>query len=241
MNVETKQFDNLEGASNSAAQYITEQCKKDIQQHGQFSIVLAGGSTPRTLYSLLASTSFVDQIDWSRIHLFWGDERCVSLDDPSSNYAMAHDALLSKVKIPTDNIHPMEASTSSPSDAAKGYENKLRSFFNSPHAVPSFDLVILGMGNDGHTASLFPGNASLNENDRLVIATENINASPQVPRITMTLPLLNQAKNVLFLISGKQKGQILQTIMDHPQKAQIQYPAARIKPKNQLIWFYSKK
>ncbi len=239
MNVEAKQSDSLEAASNSAAKYIVKQSVHSIQKRGLFTLVLAGGSTPRTLYSLLASPTYTHQLDWTRTHFFWGDERCVSPDDPESNYAMSKGTILSKIQIPPDNIHRMEIDASSPDQAAKEYENKLRFFFNSPQKIPSFDLVLLGMGNDGHTASLFPGNPSLDEKDRLVVATEDKNASPAVPRITLTLPILNEAKDILFLISGEQKGNILKDIMDHPQEAKLKYPAARIRAKDQLMWYYS--
>src|SRR2546430_4372299 len=165
---------------------------------GRFTAALSGGSTPRTLYSLLAMPDYKESIPWSQVHLFWGDERCVPPDHQDSNYRMAREALLSKITIPTDNVHRM-AGEKEPQVAAVEYEEQLRKLFQPPPgALPHFDLILLGLGEDGHTVSLFPGSEALDEQERLVIAPyiEKL----QTHRITLSLPVINEAAVILFLV-----------------------------------------
>ncbi len=239
MNIEIVRSSSPAEASKAAADLIAQTSHESIKAHGLFTLALAGGNTPRTLYHLLASPPLAEKFDWSRTHFFWGDERCVSPDNPASNFAMSQNILLAKIQIPLGNIHRMPVETFSPAEAARKYETTLRSFADRPKETPRLDLILLGIGNDGHTASLFPANSSLAEKDRLVVATEDPNASPPVARITMTLPILNQAKTIIFLVFGPKKGEIMQHILDKPDLAAQQYPAALVRPKDRLIWFFS--
>jgi 6-phosphogluconolactonase len=201
---------------------------------GRFTAALSGGSTPKALYSLLAAPEYKESIPWSKVHLFWGDERCVPPDHQDSNYRMAREALLSKITIPTDNVHRM-AGEKDPQVAAAEYEEQLKMFFQlTAGALPRFDLILLGIGEDGHTASLFPGNAALEETQRLVVAPyiEKF----QTYRITLSLPVINEAAVILFLIAGKSKSAIVKKILEANGEAS-RLPAARVQPKNgKLIW-----
>lgn len=196
---------------------------------GSFSIVLAGGSTPRQLYQLLAEAHFAGHVDWSLVHVFWGDERCVPPDHEDSNYRMARLALLDHVQLPAGNIYRMRGE-GDPQQAAVDYEKRLRAFFGED--AVRFDLVLLGMGDDGHTASLFPGTAALDETERLVVA----NHVPQQDswRLTLTYPAINNAANVTFLVAGADKAEALRDVLEGPPD---QYPAQRVQPVNgSLLW-----
>jgi 6-phosphogluconolactonase len=228
MKPEIRCFQHLSDLSRAAAEYICEIAEGAIKERGIFTFVLSGGTTPRLLY-------------WQHTHLFWGDERFLPSDHPDSNFSLAFKSLISKVDIPPANINRIPTEIDSAQAAAEGYEKTLRKFF--PPAVgseegryfPSFDLVLLGLGQDGHTASLFPGEAALEERDRWVVAVEGSSASPPVPRITLTLPVINEAKCVLFLASGSNKLKVLQEILNNPHSAI--YPAAHVRPAGKLLWF----
>lgn len=185
----------------SAARRFLALAERSLVRQGAFRVALAGGSTPKGLYARLAEAPF----PWERIDWFWGDERRVPPDHPDSNYGMAWETLLSKVAADPERIHRIQAEFP---DAAERYESTLKRVFGGP--LPRFDLILLGMGADGHTASLFPGNAALGESQRLVVAT-------QVPglgeRITLTLPVLNHAEFVMFLVSGREKREALQAVL----------------------------
>jgi 6-phosphogluconolactonase len=189
------------------------------------AVVLSGGSTPKSLYRLLATPKYRRHVPWEDVHFFWGDERCVPPDHPDSNYRMVHELLLSKVKIPARNIHRM-AGEKDPSVAAAEYENELKEFFHlSAGELPTFHIVLLGLGEDGHTASLFPGSAAASETERLVIAAhvEKLNAD----RLTLTLPVLNHAERVIFLVDGKSKSATVKEILGATNVSP--YPAAQVK------------
>ncbi len=189
-------------------------------------------------------------MDWTRIQFFWGDERFVPHDHPESNYGLASRTLLSRVPVPAGNIHPIKTETLSLGEAACGYELDLRRFFDLPEekkpledrgpgiGFPRFDLIILGLGEDGHTASLFPGDPAL---DETVSWTAPVRAPSQYAvrdRVTLTFPLLNNASCVIFLASGSEKKTIIETILKEPEKAYYHYPAARVKPQvGELRWF----
>ena len=195
-------------------------------------MALAGGTTPKGVYELLGSEAFSKRVEWSQVYLFFGDERCVSPDHPESNYAMAREALISKVPIPAENVQRIKGEVS-PEEAAAEYERQLRAFFRGCE-WPQFDLVLLGMGEDGHSASLFPGSPALNETSRWVLATRNENAGQD--RITLTLPVFNHAAHAVFLVSGEKKAQRLFEVL-HPKKSQEQFPAQLINPVNgELEW-----
>jgi 6-phosphogluconolactonase len=169
-------------------------------------VALSGGSTPRTTYALLASDEFAARVDWPRVRVFWGDERCVPPDHPDSNYRMAREALLDKVPIPTENVHRMRGELP-PDQAATAYQAELEAVLG---ASGRFDLILLGMGADGHTASLFPGTAALEERERTVVAVyvKRLRAW----RVTLTLPVINAGRHVLFLVSGTAKAPTLARI-----------------------------
>jgi 6-phosphogluconolactonase len=221
--------------NHKAAEQFVTLAAEGTQRIGRFGVALSGGSTPKALYSLLASHEYQSRIDWPRVHLFWGDERCVPPDHAESNYRMVQEALLSRISIPAENIHRM-AGEKEPAQAASEYENELRRFFQlSPGQAPRFDLVLLGLGEDGHTASLFPGGEALKENERLVATAyvERVKAH----RLTLTLPVLNAGAQVSFLVSGESKSAIVKALLGGHANS-TQYPAGKVIPASgKLAWF----
>lgn len=203
---------------------------------GRFCVALSGGNTPRSVYSLLADR-YRDLLPWEKIHIFFGDERQVPPDHPDSNYRMARESLLSRVPIPSENVHRIRAELPA-GQAAKQYAEELRSFFQlANNAWPRFDLVLLGIGDEGHTASLFPDSAGLKEDAQLVIS--NWVEKFHTWRITFTFPVLNHAAEVLFLVSGSSKAEILRNIFD-PAKKNV-YPAQAVCPQTgRLLWLVDK-
>lgn len=229
-------FDDLESMSVAAAAAVTA---LETDSTGRFSIALSGGSTPRRLYELLADESI--GIDWEKVHLFWGDERFVPTDDPSSNFGSARTALLEKIEIPDENIHRVKVEVPTPSRAAELYEDELRGFFGIPgRGLPEFDLILLGLGEDGHTASIFPGDPVIDERERWVSAVTAPPGIEPAERITLTLPVLNAARNIFFLVSGDSKADALHDILFTGRLAADEYPAAMISPDGPLIWFVDK-
>jgi 6-phosphogluconolactonase len=199
---------------------------------GVFALALSGGGTPRRLYELLAGPPYRDAFPWHRTHLFWGDERFVPRDDKSSNYRMVRDAMLSRAQIPATNIHPVPTEGTTPEAAASDYERELKSFYGAERldpARPLFDVTLLGLGPDGHTASLFPGTAVLEERERWVAAV----VGPKPTRITLTYPALESSRHVAFLVAGKEK----QEIFSRFQRGQPTLPAARLRPVGTLHLF----
>ena len=191
-----------------------------IAKDQRFTIVAAGGSTPRVLYELLAKKDW----DWSKVHVFWGDERYVPITDPLSNEGMTRQAWLNHVSIPESNIHAVPTSADDPAIAAVEYEQHIQEFFGvAAGEIPQFDLILLGMGDDGHTASLFPHTTALKVNDRLVTVGEKDGQ----PRITMTVPLINQAKEIMFMIEGDAKAKALKAVLA-PKGDVNQYPSRLI-------------
>ena len=205
------------------------------QRVGRFTVALSGGSTPKALYSLLASPEYKNRLDWSRIHLFWGDERSVPPDHSDSNYRMVNEALLSKIQIGPENIHRM-AGEKEPAQAAREYEDELTRFFQpTPGQAPAFDLILLGLGEDGHTASLFPGTAALDEKEHLVatVYVERLKAH----RLTFTFPVINAAAQVSFLVAGESKSAIIEALLGRDANP-TQYPAGKVIPTSgKLTWF----
>jgi 6-phosphogluconolactonase len=195
-------------------------------QTGQFTVALSGGSTPRQLFELLSSPSYRAQVAWPQIHLFWGDERCVPSDHADSNYRMTREALLDHIDIPPQNVHRIQGE-STPQHAAEQYQAELERVLG---ADPRFDLVLLGMGSDGHTASLFPGSPALEERERTAIAVYAAHLDSW--RVTLTLPILNHARHVLLLVSGSSKAPALSRI-----RAGEPLPAGRVRPsQGTLTW-----
>ena len=206
-----------------------------IAASGCFSVGLSGGSTPESLYTVLGSADYRERVAWKQVHWFWGDERCVPPDHPQSNYRMVREALLARVdRIPAENVHRM-AGEKAPQVAAEQYEQELRTFFKiGSGALPRFDLIFLGMGEDGHTASLFPGSKLLDDNKHLV-ATEYVDKLA-AHRLTLTLPVLNQSAQVIFLVAGKSKAPIVAEVLGATARSPS-LPAARIRPVNgRLTW-----
>jgi len=202
------------------------------QQPEQIAICLTGGSGPTRLYDLLA-TEFADQIPWPRVHWFIGDERFVPADDPLSNMAAARRALLDG-RAPPDQIHPIPTASATPDEAARRYEAELKAFYGADRldpARPLFDLVLMGVGPDGHTASLFPGRPALDETTRWAVGVEHANVPPLVPRVTLTLPALGSCREMLFLVGGRDKRDILARIL-----AGEDLPAARAQAQGETVW-----
>jgi 6-phosphogluconolactonase len=199
---------------------------------GRFAICLSGGSTPRRLYQLLADSPYREALPWQRIHWFWGDERFVPWDDPASNYGMAYAALLARAPVPPGNIHGVPT-TGTPEDAARAYEQVLKSYYGSESldaGRPLFDVDILGLGPDGHTASLIPGTGALAERQRW--AVDVVGARPEV-RITLTYPPLEHSRHTAFLVAGSDKREVLARAL----AGDAALPAARLRPAGELIWF----
>jgi 6-phosphogluconolactonase len=219
----------------AAAEEVAGAATEAVKQRGQFTIALSGGSTPRNLYTLIAANA-ASALPWTKMFFFWGDERHVPPTDSESNYRMAQETLLSKVPIPPANIFRVPSENPDAEAVAESYEQTLRKFFHTEAGnIPRFDLILLGMGPDGHTASLFPESAALQEKSRLVVANwvEKLKAS----RITFTLPLLNAARRVAFLISGTDKATVLREVLEGKASGE-KYPSKLVQPSDgKLIWF----
>ncbi len=216
----------------AAAEEFVKVGRQAIGAQGRFAVALSGGSTPKSLYSLLAS-SYPD-FPWARTYLFFGDERHVPPTDPESNYRMVNEALLTKIAIPAQNVFRVKAEVPDASFAAMDYEAQMRKFFElKPTQFPRFDLIFLGMGPDGHTASLFPGSEGLKETSKLVIA--NWVEKFKTHRISFTFPVLNDAGEVIFLASGPDKAEMVHKILE--TKPTPPFPAQQVQPTNgQLLW-----
>ncbi|MDX9709816.1 MAG: 6-phosphogluconolactonase [Trichloromonas sp.] len=222
-------FADAEDLARGAAAFFAEEISRAVTARGRASVLLAGGETPRRTYELLAEASLRETIPWDKIHFFWGDERCVPADDPRSNQRLARESLLDRVPAPPANIHPILCAAE-PEEAAATYQHELERYFAG--GAPSFDLVLLGLGTDGHTASLFPGSSGLAEESRWTAVVRR--PGEAFPRITLTLPLLNQARRILFLVAGRGKAAVLAEIL----QGDAPYPARLVRPSGgELIWF----
>ncbi len=201
------------GVARAAARQFVDWAWQFIAREGSFSVALAGGDTPRELYRMLASDEFRTQVDWAKVRLFWGDERAVPPDHPESNYGMARRELIVRVPIPAGNVHRMEAERPNIGRAAQDYEETLRQFLQlNSHGFPRFHVILLGIGRDGHTASIFPGPTLQRDTSRWV--TTPVIASLRTRRMTLTLPVLNAAYNVLFLVTGEEKAEVLRAVLE---------------------------
>ena len=218
-------FADRETLSRAAAERFVEIASFSIEKSGRFSIALAGGSTPKRIYELLASEEYAGRVDWSKCHIFFGDERTVAPDDAESNYRMANEALLSRVPLPVENIHRIRGLGDVVANA-RAYEDEMRGFFYRG-AWPEFDLVLLGMGEDGHTASLFPHTEALGERAAWVVANwvERLKAY----RITLTAPAINNARHVLFIVTGASKAERLREVIKGASEPE-RLPAQLISP-----------
>lgn len=227
-----KIFPNLSTLSRAAAEFFCKIGNEAIKKHGRFSVALAGGSTPKSLYQLLASDACKNRIDWKRVFFFFGDERSVLPTDADSNFRMANENLLQPLQIAKENIFRWQTELK---NAAENYEQTIREFFDlSEIEFPRFDLILLGMGDDGHTASLFPFTEALKETSR--IAVENQVEKLDTNRLTLTFPTINNAANIIFLISGGSKAEILREVLESEFKGE-KLPSQNVKPTNgNLYW-----
>ncbi|MFZ5774776.1 MAG: 6-phosphogluconolactonase [Thermodesulfobacteriota bacterium] len=225
-----RHFASLAELSEAAAEMVLAAGQAAVAARGRFALVLAGGATPATLYRLLAAPPFAARMPWDKTLFFWGDERCVPPEHPDSNFRIARETLLAASPIPANNILRIHGELADPREAASQYETTIRARLgNAP-----FDLVLLGMGTDGHVASLFPGSPLLGESLRLVGVMMEPQGVPPLPRVTLTLAGLNQSRAMLVLISGEEKRRMLQKIM--AQGPASPSPAARLDPREQLVW-----
>ncbi len=213
----------------TVAENVVASISKAIETYGSCALAVAGGSTPRDVYARLATPALRDQVQWEKVHLFWGDERTVAPDHPESNYGMVKHALLDHISIPEQNIHRI-CGEMEPAAAAAQYQEVVRKLVKGRPAV--FDLILLGLGADGHTASLFPETEVLNEVEREVAAVFVPKLSTW--RITLTLPVLNNAREVVFLVAGSAKAKIIKEIMADP-RVQERFPATQVRPQNGTI------
>jgi 6-phosphogluconolactonase len=218
------------------AERFVAQAKDAIRTRGQCLVALSGGSTPRPLYELLATPAYATRIDWSRTHLFWGDERCVPPDHPESNYRMTREALIDHVPLPPENVHRIRGEDP-PDQAAAAYERLLRELFGPNDPPPrTFDLVLLGMGPDGHTASIFPGTAAVGETHRWAMAV-HVETPHDMWRVTVTTVVLNAAADVTFLVAGADKAPRLREVLQAGEPSRPVLPAQLVKPiRGALHW-----
>jgi 6-phosphogluconolactonase len=223
-------FKTSEAVAHAAAESFITLASAAISDHGLFSVALAGGNTPRGSYELLASEPYRSRVNWRLVHLFFGDERCVPHNHPESNYRMVNEALTSHIDIPLKNVHPINGD-GDPVENARLHEEYLRSFFRGM-AWPRFDLILLGLGEDGHTASLFPHTSALAANDAWVVS--NWVEKFRTYRITLSAAAINSAAHVTFLVVGAQKASALAAVLNGPFDPE-RLPAQLIKPTNGVL------
>jgi 6-phosphogluconolactonase len=221
-----------------AAEEIAHFASEAICTHGEFTLCLTGGTTPASSYELLA-TRFHLSVDWKEVQFFWGDERCVPPGDSASNFGMANRTMLSKLALRPEQIHRMRGEDE-PAQAAQEYERELRTLFRLEQLgdFPCFNLVLLGLGDNAHVASLFPHHPALHEETRLAVAVE-VEAAPS-RRISLTMPVINSAERVMFLVSGEKKAAAVRNILQGPADPE-QYPGQLVKPpKGEIVWLMDK-
>jgi 6-phosphogluconolactonase len=228
--VETRTFPDVEVLAQGVAEWL---CSLAQASGGRFGVCLSGGSTPRRLYETLATPPVASRFPWARAHWFWGDERFVPHDDPASNFGMVRQALFSRVSAPIDNIHPILTQGLSPDQSADAYEAVLKAFYGAEALTPTrplFDVTLLGVGDDGHTASLFPGEPSLKEARHWVVA---VDSAKYGQRITLTYPTLDSSREVAFLVAGEAKREVVARV----RAGDSSMPAALVRPIGRLHWF----
>jgi 6-phosphogluconolactonase len=232
---EIRVFKDAEAVAQQAAQLFVEEFKVAVTRSGRFKVVLSGGHTPIKTYELLTREPYLSQIEWSQVHLFWGDERCVPFDDSRSNYKEVQETLLSKIPIPEVQVRPIFFNQNA-SQAAADYETTLKAYFDS--LPPLFDFIFLGLGLDGHTASLFPGSVALQEDKKWAVSVQN--ETDDFARITLAPWLLNQTHRAVFLVTGLEKAPILKKVLEagpYTGKGALSYPAQLIQPtEGGLTW-----
>ncbi len=221
-------FEDVDSLAKAAAKAFVDEAVRAVDTRGRFSVLLSGGSTPRGMFKLLAD-QFAHAVPWNRCFLFWGDERFVPFDDAASNFGAARKHLTSHVSVTDENLFPVPVDLPTPEDAAAAYGITLRAFFNGEH--PEFDLTILGLGTDGHTASLFPETAAVEEREELVV----VGHAPDSPhtRVTVTLPVINSSRRIVFLVAGESKREALRAVL---RGARPRLPAALVDAPGRVQW-----
>lgn len=232
MKMSSQVLPDIAALNTAVLEEINRQIQESVAQRGKFSIALSGGHTPEQLYALWANRDH-SATPWDHIHLFWSDERYVPSDGPLSNYRMTRESLISKVPIPEENVHRVRTELPTPEEAAADYEATLKSYFGS--AAPQFDIQLLGLGEEGHTASLFPGSPALEEKKRWVMAVQAPANPPR--RLTFTPMVLNQGRNTFFLVAGAGKREIIQKLRSEPEGKPSAYPARRLSPSGVVTWY----
>ena len=228
-------FDDKEIMSEQLASWIESLVQDTLKKQDLFTLVLSGGGTPKLLFEKLASDKYKDKIDWKRVHIFWGDERVVPFEDDRNNAKMAYDILINHINVPPEQVHIMRTDIE-PKLAAEEYQKILHHYFDN--TSNSFDLVLLGMGDDGHTLSLFPGSPIIEEHERWVNSVYN--EQQKMYRITLMPAIVNKASNIAFMVEGAKKANVLQQVIEGPY-IPMKLPAQIIKPVNgQLSWFLDK-
>ncbi len=241
-----KVFPNIEKLNEFAANKFAEICAQAIKERGRMTVALSGGSTPKALFAMLAGQAFRDKIEWSKVYFFFGDERNVFPDQDESNYKMARENLFEPLQIADQNIYRWQTELEMTAAIAENYTARIDEFFNGDNteaqpnnSLPRFDLIFLGMGADGHTASLFPGTKALQETEKIVCVNyvEKLNSN----RLTFTFPLINNAANIIFLVAGADKADALHEVLNgapNPEK----FPSQSVKPQNgELCWLIDEK
>lgn len=224
----------------AAADFIVTSALEAIERSGRFTFALSGGSTPEKVYALLAERSRASKIDWTKVFVFVGDERYVPYEDERSNYGMGQRQLLNHVPIPAENLHPIPTDLATPAEAAEAYAKTLADFFELPvngKELPSLDLNLLGLGDDGHTASLFPGMPTVHVTDKWTVSTPAGTLPPPVDRVSLTFPVLNAAKIILMLVAGEKKATVVSEVLEMGPSPDV-HPAVNVRPAkgNQLMW-----
>ena len=231
---EIRIFKDIDAVSRGAADLFLETASEAFTERGRALVAISGGNTPLRLFRLLASEPFRNQLNWQAVHIFWADERCVPADDPESNYGQARRAFLDKFPIPEKNIHRVN-SDADPAEASKEYADTLRDFLDPPFEWPRFDLIFLGMGDDGHTASLFPG-SQVDVSAPTQAVTAQYQGRP-ANRVTLTPRVLNSARQIVFLVSGENKAEILARVLDEENYQPELYPVQRVRPlEGRIVW-----
>jgi len=236
VNAHVYRFTDIAALNAAAAETFATTSADAVDSRGVFSVALSGGSTPAGLFTLLATDPGLRRrVPWDSAQIFWSDERHVAPDSPDSNYRMAHETLLSRVPLRSEQVHRVQAEDPDASAAAERYEDEIRSVIDRGARVPRLDLALLGVGADGHTASLFPGSAALGEDRRLVVS--NWVEAFETHRITMTLPMLNAARLVMFLVAGVGKAQAVRGVLQ-PTGGGVVLPASLVRPTDgRMMWF----
>lgn len=217
-----------------AAQIFLESVPEGFGKDKRASWALCGGNTPQPIFEALAGSYYRERMDWTKLDVFWGDERCVPPDSKDSNYKNAMDALFSKVPVPRSNLHRILGESATAQEAAKAYEQVLKLHFRFERPFPKFDLMVLGVGEDGHTASLFPNTSALDEEEKWVVS-HHVQNLPQ-DRVTLTFPVINNASRILVLCTGIKKATVLRDVF-WPEAPQSRYPIQRVKPtQGEIIW-----